>query len=203
MVARFKRDRACRVLLVEKTDRLHRNFRDAVMLEDLDIEIRFVKEGQILSKESKSQVKLIHGMHLVMAKGFSDNLGEEVIKGMHEKAAQGTFPAHAPFGYRNNKAERTIEVHPENFAVVKRIFELYATGTHSLKTLRGTIRNEYGKTMSKNNLHLILKNPFYIGSFRWRGQIYSGTQAVFVDVRKYREAQAVLERAQSPEAFEA
>jgi hypothetical protein len=43
MVSWFKRNRSCRVLLVEKTDRLYRNFRDAVTLEDLDIEIpRFV-----------------------------------------------------------------------------------------------------------------------------------------------------------------
>jgi len=38
MVAWFKRNRSCRTLLVEKTDRLYRNFKDAVTLEDLDIE---------------------------------------------------------------------------------------------------------------------------------------------------------------------
>lgn len=45
LVEFFKRNRSCRVLLVEKTDRVSRNFRDAVTLEDLDIEIHFVKEG--------------------------------------------------------------------------------------------------------------------------------------------------------------
>lgn len=157
MVARFKRDRSCRTLLVEKTDRLYRNFRDAVTLEDLDIEIHFVKEGQVLSKESKSQAKRIHGIHLVMAKNYSENLREEVKKGMREKAAQGIFPGHAPFGYRNNKAERTIEVDPEDYPIVNRVFELYSTGAHSLSTLRKSIRAEYGKAISKGNLHLILK----------------------------------------------
>ena len=33
MVNYFKRNRSCRILLVEKTDRLYRNFRDAVTLE--------------------------------------------------------------------------------------------------------------------------------------------------------------------------
>jgi hypothetical protein len=41
--------------LVEKTDRLYRNFRDCVTLEDLDVEIHLPKEGQIISKDSKSQ----------------------------------------------------------------------------------------------------------------------------------------------------
>src|ERR1700735_2001872 len=74
MVTWFKRNRSCRVLLVEKTDRLYRNFRDAVTLEDLDIETHLVKEGQIISKDAKSQAKLIHGIHLVMAKNYSENL---------------------------------------------------------------------------------------------------------------------------------
>ena len=47
MVAFFKRNRSCRILFVEKTDRLYRNFRDAVTLEELDIKIHFVKEGRV------------------------------------------------------------------------------------------------------------------------------------------------------------
>src|SRR5471030_599184 len=64
MVTYFKRHRSCRILLVEKTDRLYRNQRDALTLEDLDINIVFVKEGDTLSKESKSQVKFIHDIRL-------------------------------------------------------------------------------------------------------------------------------------------
>ena len=60
--------RRCRTIITEKTDRLYRNFRDAVTLEDLDVEIHFVKEGQIISKSARSQVKLIHGMQLVLAR---------------------------------------------------------------------------------------------------------------------------------------
>jgi len=192
MVALLKRNRCCRVLLVEKTDRLYRNFRDAVTLEDLDIEIHFIKEGQILSKESKSQAKLIQGIHLVMARNYSENLREEVKKGMKEKASQGIFPGHAPFGYRNNKAERTIEVDPVDSPIVNRVFKLYASGEHSLTTLGQVIRFEYGKKISRGNIHRILKNPFYMGSFEWGGQTYSGTQPIFVNANTYREAQSAL-----------
>ena len=122
MVTWFKRNRSCGILLVEKTDRLYRNLRDAVTLEDLDIETHLVKEGQVISKDAKSQAKLIHGIHLVMAKNYSENLREEVKKGMREKAAQGIFPGHAPYGYRNNKAERTIEVDPDQSRIVNRMF---------------------------------------------------------------------------------
>jgi site-specific DNA recombinase len=39
MVKFFEKNPNCRVVLVEKTDRLYRNFRDCVTLEDLEVEI--------------------------------------------------------------------------------------------------------------------------------------------------------------------
>ncbi len=128
MVEFLSRSKDGRIVLVEKTDRLYRNFRDAVTLEDLETEIHFVKENQILSKNSRSQDKLTHGLHLLIARNYVENLREEVIKGMREKAEQGIYPGRAPFGYRNNREKRNIEIHPDNSRIVKRIFELYATG---------------------------------------------------------------------------
>jgi DNA invertase Pin-like site-specific DNA recombinase len=145
MVRWLKKNRSCRILLVEKTDRLYRNFRDAVILEDLDIEIHLVEEGQITSKDSKSQAKFMHGINLVVARNYSDNLREEVKKGMLEKARQEVFPGLAPFGYRNNKAERTIEVDPVDSPMVIRPMEAYATGAHTMSALRKMLKAEFGK----------------------------------------------------------
>jgi len=46
MVRFFTKRRDCRLALVEKTDRLYRNFRDAVTLEDLDMEIHLSRKGR-------------------------------------------------------------------------------------------------------------------------------------------------------------
>src|SRR5712692_6127244 len=175
MVRFFQRHPECRVVLVEKTDRLYRNFRDAVTLEDLDLEIHLVKEGQIVSREAKSQAKLIHGMQLVLARNYIENLREEVKKGMREKAEQGIYPGRAPFGYRNNRADRTIEIHPVNAPIVTKIFELYASGQYSLSKLQKAVRCSTGKTISRAYLHTILTNPFYVGHFVWGGKLYRGT----------------------------
>ena len=43
MVEFLKRSSDCRTVLVEKTDRLYRNLRDAVTIEESEIEIHFVK----------------------------------------------------------------------------------------------------------------------------------------------------------------
>src|SRR5215470_16205730 len=143
MVRFFEKHPKCRVVIVEKTDRLYRNFRDSVTLEDLDVEIHLTKEGQIISKDAKSQAKLIHGIQLVLARNYIENLRDEVRKGMREKAAQGIYPSRPPLGYRNNKLLRTIEVDPDNAPIAQRMFELYATGMYSLASLRRFLKTEY------------------------------------------------------------
>src|SRR5207244_8525435 len=85
----FEKNPGSRVVLVEKTDRLYRNFRDCVTLEDLDVEIHLPKEGQVIGKDAKSQAKLVHGIQLVIARNYIENLREEVKKGLREKAEQG------------------------------------------------------------------------------------------------------------------
>ena len=84
MVTFFQANPEVKILLVEKTDRLYRNFRDYVYLEELDLEIHLVKEGEILGKDAKSHTKLIHGIKVVLAKNYIDNLSEEVKKGMRQ-----------------------------------------------------------------------------------------------------------------------
>jgi site-specific DNA recombinase len=192
MLTFFDQNPVCRVLIVEKTDRLYRNFRDYLTLEDLEVEIHLPKEGQIISKESKSQAKLIHGIHVVMARNYIENLREEVRKGMREKADQGIYPSRPPLGYRNNVLEHSIEVNPEKAPVAKRMFDLYASGQHSLSSLRKALKEEFGDNLSKGYLDRLLKNPFYTGQFIWEGKIYRGTHTPLVTGRVFDEVQAVF-----------
>jgi site-specific DNA recombinase len=198
MVRYLEKTPHCRVVIVEKTDRLYRNLRDCLTLEDLDIEIHLPKEGQIISKAARSQAKFIHGIHVVMARNYIENLREEVKKGMREKAEQGIYPSRPPIGYRNNKAEHTIEVDPEKAQLARRMFELYATGRYSLSQLRVAVRSEFGVTMAKGYLDRLLKNPFYAGSFIWDGKTYTGTQTRLVDRSLFEQVQSVFHGRNKP-----
>ena len=101
MISYLKQHSDCRVLLVEKTDRLYRNFRDYLTIDELDLEIHLVKENVILTKDSRSSEKFMHGIKVLMAKNYIDNLSEEVRKGLRTKASQGLYPSFAPLGYVN------------------------------------------------------------------------------------------------------
>src|SRR3984893_6407173 len=198
MIAFLRNNPKCRTVIVEKTDRLYRNFRDYLALEDLDVEIHLAKEGQIINKDARSQAKLIHGMQTVIARHYIDNLREEVCKGMREKAEQGIYPSRPPLGYKNNKLEHTIEIDSPATPIAKRIFELYATGKYCLASLRKQIQAEFGKKLAKGYLHRLLKNPFYGGFFVWEGKKYQGTQAIFIDPAIFQRTQEILNSSHRP-----
>ena len=199
MVRFLEQNPLFRTVIVEKTDRLYRNFRDCVTLEDLEIEIHLPKEGQIISKDAKSQAKLIHGIQVVIARNYIENLREEVRKGMREKAEQGIYPSRPPLGYRNNKVEHTIEVDPEKAPLARRIFDAYGSGRYSLSALQETVRNEFGLNLAKSYLVKLLNNPFYVGMFYWEGKLYPGTQTPLISRDLFDQVQSVLKARNKPQ----
>ena len=190
----------CAAILVEKTDRLYRNFKDYVILDDLDIEIHLVKENQVLSKESRSNEKFIHGIKVLMAKNYIDNLSEEVKKGMKEKAEQGMYPSRAPFGYQNvRKGDKSIIIpDPQNALIVKSIFTMYASGINSLNDIKSFLENKHvrlfksSKSVNTSAIHKILRNQFYIGKFVWSDVTYIGTYETFIPKYLFNKTQEIL-----------
>ncbi len=190
-------------LLVEKTDRLYRNFRDYVTLEDLDLEIHLVKEGEVLNKDARSHVKFIHGIKVLMAKNYIDNLSEEVKKGMREKAEQGHWPSVAPLGYRNNPETKLIESDPATAPFIRRLFEWYATGNYSLQTVRDLaykegLRARSGKNLHKSAVEAILKKPIYYGAFQWSGKLYAGNHEPLISRGLWEMVQEAFTKSNRP-----
>ena len=190
----------CRLLLVEKTDRLYRNFKDYVTLDELDIEIHLVKENAVISKYSRSNEKFMHGIKVLMAKNYIDNLSEETKKGMLEKAEQGTYPSAAPLGYINVECDskRFIQPDPSLAHFIKLLFEWYATGNYSLSEISQKIGEEgleyrkSGAKIPKSAVHKILKNPIYYGDFYWDKRLFQGTHEPLITKELYDRVQVVM-----------
>jgi site-specific DNA recombinase len=202
MIAYLKKNSGCRILLVEKTDRLYRNLRDYVTLDDLDLDIHLVKEGQVLSRDSRSSEKFMHGIKVLMAKNYIDNLSEEARKGMLEKAEQGIWPSYAPLGYKNvdgDQGKKIIVPDPEFAPIVKRLYVLCAEGNHSVKELSKMLGGEglhyrSGNQMATATVQKILRSRTYSGKFEWAGRVFQGTYEPLVSMDLWNEVQAVLDR---------
>lgn len=206
MVHYLKKHRAtCRTMLVEKTDRLYRNPKDWVALDELDVEIHFVKENQVHSRNSRSSEKFIHGMKVLMAKNFIDNLSEETLKGMLEKARSGIYPSFAPAGYRNvlgPNGKRIIIPDPDQAAVITELFGRFGTGKYSLEALVTELRAEgislRGRKLQKSTVHQILRKRLYMGDFDFNGVTYQGTHEPLVTRQCWEQVQRLLDsRAES------
>jgi len=198
-----------RTVLCEKTDRLYRNFKDYVTVDELNLELHFAKEGEIISKGSRSHQKLTHGIKVLLAKNYIDNLSEETSKGMREKAEQGLFPSYAPLGYINVEISdnghkvRTIEVDHTRAPLIRKMFETYGGGNHSLRATTRLVNGEGLRTRRGNELHRstvekILKDPIYCGDFRWDGRVYEGIHTPIVTKELFARVQKVFSNHNRP-----
>ena len=84
-----------------------------------------------------------------------------------EKASQGIWPSYAPVGYLNAdgaNGKRTIQPDPALAPLVRRLYELCATGQHCVKELAAIAQNERltpGGTINKSTANKILRNRVY------------------------------------------
>lgn len=179
-------------LAVEKTDRLTRNMKDAVAIDDwlsknVDRMLHLVKEGIHLHKESKSDVKFMWNIHLAVAKKYTDNLREEAMKGWTEKLAQGWLPAVPPIGYMtiSDHGKRIHIPNPSTEKLVQSMFETYLLPGQSIESITKKMRDlglttRQGRPLVTSHVHKTLQNPFYIGVNRFNGQEYPGVQTPII-----------------------
>lgn len=192
-------------ILCEKTDRLTRNAKDAVEINDWieanpERQVHLVKESVILNKESKAHEKFIWDIKVATASYFTNNLSEEVRKGYSEKIKQGWMPYRAPLGYRTigEQGHKTHMVDEATAPLVKMIFELYSSGLYSVPDLselmyeKGLRSNISGRKVAPNGIYVILKNSFYYGEIPWGGKRYPGKHQPIILKELFEAVQKVL-----------
>ncbi len=118
-----------KIVICEKADRLSRNFKDMVLVdewleEDKDRQMHLVKDSLILHRDSRSQEKLNWGIRILFAKNYIDNLSEEVKKGLAEKLRQGWLPTKPPVGYKTigEKGHKIHVIDEDKAPLVRKMF---------------------------------------------------------------------------------
>ncbi|MSR59741.1 MAG: recombinase family protein [Planctomycetaceae bacterium] len=186
-------------ILSHKLDRVCRNLRDAVRLQDLEdscgVKLSFV-ENEFGPGASGL---LSFNVMAAFAQYYSDNLRSEVIKGLDEKVRQG-WPTGAPsFGYMivKDKAE-PVQPHPERSKTVVRIFELYASGSMTFASLADQLEREghvYRPSMPRFHrtaLSYVINNRLYIGEIHRNGQVFPGRYKHLIDRTTFDACQDVI-----------
>ena len=196
-VLKYLRDhRDVKIALFEKTDRLSRNLQDYVkveeLVEELDIEIHLVKEGQVLRKTARSQDRLVAGIFALLARNYIQNMAGRDYQGANREGREDTPRAGpcsvicmigklaSPRGTPHERQGRPADV------------PLYVTGEYSVESLREAIFTRTGAKISKGHLHKMLQSRFYIGQFVWRRVEYKGKHPHLVDHKTFARAQELI-----------
>ncbi len=108
---------------------------------------------------------------------YSENLAQEVTRGMREAASRGFFLASkAPYGYKRVKVQDgtkerpTLEIDPITAPIVQEIFEMSQRGLglkEIARELNGRGLTIHGRRWYKRRLHYLLTNEAYTGTSVW------------------------------------
>ena len=123
---------------------------------------------------------------------YSENLAQEVTRGMREAASRGFWmTTYAPYGYRRVyvqdgiKKRPKLELDPPADAVVRRVFDMVLQGKSILdvtKTLNAEgIPTTNGKKWLKTTIHTMLDNEAYTGTLVWGAKAKDGAAPVRVE----------------------
>ena len=172
-----KPDAPFREILVWKFSRFTRKREHAVafkaMLRRRGIRVTSITEHADDSPTGKLMEAIIESVD----EFYSENLAQEVVRGMRESASRGFYLApKAPFGYRRvkvsdgGKERPTLEVDPETAPVLREIFEKSLRGFGLKEICRDLnakgITNK-GRRWHKGALHYVLTNEVYTGTAVW------------------------------------
>ena len=198
-VQRNAKKQNIKAIVSHKLDRVCRNMRDAVRLQELEdtLGVKLVFIDNEFGPGAAGALSF--NVMAAVAQYYSDNLRAEVLKGMDEKVRQGWPTGPAPYGYINvSDKNEPIKPHPEKSHTVIRIFELYATGRMTFEHLsqklyeEGHICQPSQPRFRRTGLSYILNNRFYIGEIYRRGKLYPGKHQPLIDIRTFEICQELL-----------
>lgn len=158
------------VILVHKLNRFGRNTLEVLEyknnLEDMGIELISVTERLESTPEGKLMLIIIAGMN----EFYSDNLSQEVMKGLKENAYQCKFTGGVPaLGYKVDPESKKLIIDEREAPIVQLIFRRYSNGwSYNMiidELTRLGYHTKYGKPFGKNSLFELLRNEKYIGVY--------------------------------------
>ena len=182
-----------REILVWKFSRFTRKREHAVAFKSL-LRRKGVRVVSITEQADRNTPtgKLLEGIIESVDEFYSENLAQEVLRGMREAASRGFWiGSRKPYGYNRvmvqdgPKKRPTLELDPDTSPVVERIFDMAQAGKGMLpiaETLNDEgVASPAGKLWSKNTVHFILKNEVYTGTLIWGAKSKDKAEPVRVE----------------------
>lgn len=156
------------------------------------------------------------GPHAQAMKGMLDIMnglqntlqGLDIQTKMYEKARRGGTNGQTKLGYLNvqedyeGKLISTVQLDPNRAPLVKKAWELYATGEYTLERIADTMA-DLGLTARSNGrwperpigfkwYHRMFKDIYYLGFVVYKGQVFPGRHEPLIDQQLFDRVQDVM-----------
>ena len=179
--------------------------------------ITLMDEGKILEVKTTHRTyyntpddKFFLQLEFGISKKDSDDKSIVVKRGLMNKAEKGWMPGVAPLGYLNTPelvgGSRFIKIDPERFDLMKKVWEMMASGKHSVIEIQNIMTNEWGfrtrqfkrqggKPITLSMLYRIFNNPFYYGYFEYpegSGEMHKGNHEAITTEEVFNRVQFLL-----------
>jgi site-specific DNA recombinase len=173
-------------IVADAVDRFQRSFKESVLIDELirtnKIELHFYREGMVIAQGASSTDIMRWDFSVMGAKAYVLNLSENVKRSLEYKRRNGEWGGKAPLGYLNARdasGKATVIPDKERAFLIRMLFEDYAKGTDSISgdLMRkardwGLVnKTRKGGFLSVSQIHHILRNPFYYGEMKVKGQL--------------------------------
>ena len=177
------------VILVWKYSRFARSREDSIlykaMLKKAGVQVISISEPFDDSPTGRLMEAIIESLD----EFYSDNLGEDVTRGMRESASRGFYlSARPPYGYqkikvRDGNKERTkLEINPAEVNIVTGMFQDIIEGKGLIDIVRELnkrgVPGPRGKGWGKTGVYKILTNEIHTGTFVWGKNSKRGLEPV-------------------------
>ena len=155
--------------------------------------------------DNTAQGKFMLSIAFSQSKYYVDNLSENIKRGIRQKIRNGIFCGPAPVGYLNDTKTKTVIVDKKKAPLVRKMFELYATGNYTLESLTLKINSLGFATQMGNPLRIskcqqILNNPFYYGLLSYWGEHFEGKHEPIITKKLFDRVQIVMRQRGRPQS---
>lgn len=200
LIAQIQEKKNVQAVIVQETDRLARNTIDHLTIRALlrKAGVKLLSAAQPMLDDSP-EGKMIDTILASVNQFQSDINGRKTSKGMQERFDSGWWPAWAPLGYSNKMVDgkKIVTPDPKKWHLLRQGLKLYLTGNYSAMQIvdilhaRG-LRSQFGRRICNSIMSHILRNPFYAGIMRWKGQEKIGNHKPMITLSEHQRNLSIL-----------
>lgn len=187
-----------------KLDRLSRNPADSGRIQQL------LQDGKLqhIQTTEKSYFPednaIVFSVEAGMSNQYIRELATNTKRGMQSKVEKGDKPGIPPIGYLNDRLNKVIIADPDNFKLVRILWDKMLTGTYSMAQLvdiaefdlnicRPVRGRTGGNPIAYSSLCAMFKNPFYTGKLMFNGTLYDGNHTAMVTDNEFERVQEIID----------